>query len=67
MKVGVYIGGIDRRPGAIPVQVQPKAREAKALLCCLKMRADCRKASWRVSHPGSGLQDSAMAFPASWI
>ena len=54
---------VERRPGATPVQVKPQAREAKVLPCCLKVRTDCRKASWRVSHPGSGLQDIGHGFP----
>lgn len=51
------------RPGANPVQVKRQAREAKVLPCCLKVRTGCREAPWRVSHPGSGLQDSAIALP----
>jgi hypothetical protein len=54
---------IKRRPGAIPVQVKPQAREPKVLPCCLKVRTERREASWHVSHPGSGLQDSAIGSP----
>lgn len=54
---------LKRRPGAIPVQVKPQAREARVLPCCLKVRTDCREASWHVSHPGSGLQDTGYGFP----
>ena len=62
-EAGLYVSPEAATWVQFPVQVKPLAREAKALLRCLKMRADCRKASWRVSHPGSGLQDAAMVSP----
>ena len=46
-----------------PLQVKPKALEAKVLTRRLKERTDCRKASWHASHPGSGLQDIGHGFP----
>jgi len=40
LRILARIFAADRRPGAIPVQVQPTAREAKVRLCCLKMRTE---------------------------